>query len=100
VNELNSATRSGNENAPALAYQLIELAQSIGLLEQDPESFLQGDAKEGEISADQIEALIVDRKAARANKDFAESDRIRDELLAQGIVLKDTREGTSWFRES
>jgi len=100
VNELNSATRSGNENAPALAFQLTELAQSIGLLEQDPESFLQGDAKEGEISAEQIEALIVDRKAARANKDFAESDRIRDELLAQSIVLKDTREGTSWFRGS
>jgi len=100
VNELNSASRKNSADAPALAYQLLELAQSIGLLEQDPESFLQGEAKEGEISAEQIEALIVDRKAARANKDFAESDRIRDALLAQGIVLKDTREGTSWFRES
>ncbi|NQZ31071.1 MAG: cysteine--tRNA ligase [Oceanospirillaceae bacterium] len=100
VNDLNTASRQKDAATGALAHQLLALADSIGLLQQDPESFLQGDAKEGEISADVIEALIVDRKQARANKDFAESDRIRDALLAQGIVLKDTREGTSWFRES
>ena len=100
VNDLNTASRQKDPKTAALAQQLLTLADSIGLLQQDPESFLQGDAKEGEISAEQIEALIIDRKAARANKDFAESDRIRDALLAQGIVLKDTREGTSWFRES
>lgn len=100
VNDLNTASRQKDPKTAALAQQLLTLADSIGLLQQDPESFLQGDAKEGEISAEQIEALILDRKAARGNKDFAESDRIRDALLAQGIVLKDTREGTSWFRES
>ncbi|MEH6445404.1 MAG: cysteine--tRNA ligase [Oceanospirillaceae bacterium] len=100
VNELNTATRQKLATAPALAHQLITLAGSIGLLQQDPQAFLQGESKAGEITAAQIDALIADRKAARANKDFAESDRIRDELLSQGIVLKDTREGTSWFRES
>ena len=100
VNELNSASRQKLPTAPALAKQLLELANSIGLLQQDPEAFLQGEAKEGELSAQQIEAFVIERKAARANKDFAESDRIRDLLLEQGVVLKDTREGTSWFRES
>ncbi len=100
VNELNSASRQSPELAPALAYQLLSLAGSIGLLQQDPERFLQGEEKAGQISAEQIEDLIAQRKAARANKDFAESDRIRDLLLEQGVVLKDTREGTSWHRES
>ena len=100
VNELNSASRQKLPTAPALAKQLLELAGSIGLLQQDPVAFLQGEAKEGELSAQQIEAFIVERKQARANKDFAESDRIRDLLLEQGVILKDTREGTSWFRES
>jgi cysteinyl-tRNA synthetase len=100
VNELNSASRQQLDSAGPLAHQLLSLASSIGLLEQDPQQFLQGESKEGELSAEQIEAEIEKRKAARANKDFAMSDQIRDALLEQGIVLKDTREGTSWFRES
>ncbi len=99
VNELNTANRQKLATAPALAAQLLSLADSIGLLQQDPTEFLQGEAKEGEISPQQIEALIEERKVARSNKDFAESDRIRDALLQAGVVLKDTREGTSWFRE-
>ncbi len=99
VNELNTANRQKLATAPALAAQLLSLADSIGLLQQDPTEFLQGEAKEGEISPQQIEVLIEERKVARSNKDFAESDRIRDALLQAGVVLKDTREGTSWFRE-
>ena len=47
---------------------------------------------------DEINALIAQRQAARKNKDFAESDRIRDQLTAMGIVLEDTREGVRWHR--
>ena len=45
-----------------------------------------------------IEALIAERQAARKAKNFARADEIRDELLAKGIVLKDTREGVQWKR--
>ena len=46
--------------------------------------------------AKQIDGLISDRTAARARKDFKESDRIRDELAAMGVVIKDSKEGTTW----
>ena len=49
-----------------------------------------------EISAEEIEAKIAERTQARKNKDFALSDKIRDELAEQGIVLKDSKEGTTW----
>jgi len=47
---------------------------------------------------EQVETLIAARQAARKNKDFAESDRIRDQLTAMGIILEDTREGVRWHR--
>ncbi len=43
-----------------------------------------------------VDGLIADRTAARARKDFKESDRIRDELAAMGVVIKDSKEGTTW----
>jgi cysteinyl-tRNA synthetase len=48
------------------------------------------------VDARQIDGLIADRTAARARKDFKESDRIRDELAAMGVVIKDSKEGTTW----
>ncbi|HKS18037.1 MAG TPA: cysteine--tRNA ligase [Bradyrhizobium sp.] len=48
------------------------------------------------IDAKQVNALIADRTAARARKDFRESDRIRDELAAMGVVIKDSKDGTTW----
>jgi len=48
------------------------------------------------IDAKQVDALISDRTAARARKDFKESDRIRDQLAAMGVVIKDSKEGTTW----
>ena len=54
--------------------------------------------KKEESLDEEIEALIAERQEARKNKDFARADEIRDMLLAQGIVLKDTREGVKWTR--
>jgi len=55
------------------------------------------DRKEEELDAE-IEALIAARTAARQNKNWAEADRIRDELKAQGIEIVDTKGGASWKR--
>jgi cysteinyl-tRNA synthetase len=48
------------------------------------------------VDADRVNALISDRTAARARKDFRESDRIRDELAAMGVAIKDSKDGTTW----
>ena len=68
----------------------------LGLLEQAPETWFQGGADD---EADEIEALIEARNAARKSKDFAEADRIRDELKGRGVVLEDGPQGTTWRRE-
>lgn len=51
-----------------------------------------------EMLDEEIEALIEERQTARKNRDFARADQIREELLAKGIVLEDTREGVKWRR--
>ncbi|WP_299176325.1 cysteine--tRNA ligase [uncultured Neptuniibacter sp.] len=100
VNELNKASREGSESAGHLAAQLKRLGGILGLFQQDADAFLKGEDKEGELSSADIELLISQRAEAKKMRDFAESDRIRDELAEQGIILKDSREGTTWFRES
>jgi cysteinyl-tRNA synthetase len=52
--------------------------------------------QKSDIDSDRVNALISDRTAARARKDFGESDRIRDQLAAMGVVIKDSKEGTTW----
>lgn len=99
VTELNIASREGSEDAGKLAAQLKRLAGILGLLQQDPDAFLKGEDKEGELSSAEIEALIEQRAQAKKDRNFAEADRIRGELAEQGIILKDSREGTTWFRE-
>ncbi|MCL6262649.1 cysteine--tRNA ligase [Craterilacuibacter sp. RT1T] len=82
----------------ALARLMKDLAGLLGLLQREPAAFLQGGVAEGEIPAAEVEALIVARREARAAKNWAESDRIRDELTAKGIVLEDSAGTTTWRR--
>jgi cysteinyl-tRNA synthetase len=52
--------------------------------------------QKGDLDSNRVEKLIADRTVARARKDFKESDRIRDELAAMGVVIKDSKDGTTW----
>lgn len=80
-----------------LAGLLKNLGACLGLLQNDPAAFLQAGAGLDEAA---ITALIQQRAAAKAGKDFAEADRIRQHLLAQGIVLKDSPGETTWEVQS
>jgi cysteinyl-tRNA synthetase len=98
ANEVNR-TKSAGAGA-----QLKALGDVLGLLQRDPEKFLQGDVNvqltgvsaKGNVGS--IDALINERTAAKKARNFAEADRIRKELLDAGIVLEDSPVGTTWRR--
>lgn len=74
--------------SPVLATQLRSLAGVLGLLQREPQLFLQASPKSAEeLSVERIEALIADRVLAKREKNFAESDRIRSDLLAAGVEI-------------
>jgi len=91
----NEANKTGSAE---LAGCLKALGGTLGLLQDDPQHFLQSGGEEGSLSADEIEALIAQRKTARETKNWAESDRIRDLLAEHKILLKDGADGTTWTR--
>lgn len=85
-------------NDAQLAGCLKALGGIIGLLQRDPIEFLQGGAASDGLSNEEIEDLIARRKQARADKNWAESDRIRDLLNEHKIILEDNAGGTTWRR--
>jgi cysteinyl-tRNA synthetase len=99
ANSLNKAKAENNaEQATALASMLKYLGGVLGLLQDDAETFLKSGVVEGGLSDSDIETLIQQRLNARQDKDWAEADRVRDELQAQGILLEDGAGGTTWRR--
>ncbi|HEV7284204.1 MAG TPA: cysteine--tRNA ligase, partial [Kaistia sp.] len=92
--------KARDHEKPGLAAALRAAGGLLGLLDADPERWLRGEgnAAAGGPSPDEIEDLIVRRREARKAKDFAEADRIRDSLVAQGILLEDSPQGTTWRR--
>ena len=84
----NSNSDNSKEYIDTLMKKITTLTDILGLKTDKKEEMLDED----------IEALIAERQQARKDKNFARADEIRDELLAKGIVLKDTREGVRWSR--
>jgi cysteinyl-tRNA synthetase len=95
VREINRLRDSDLSAAAALAAQLRSLAEVLGVLQLSADEFLQAGA-DSRVDAQQVEALIAERIAARTAKNWAESDRVRDQLLAMGVVLEDGKGGTTW----
>ncbi|GAJ75888.1 LOW QUALITY PROTEIN: cysteinyl-tRNA synthetase [Vibrio sp. JCM 18905] len=96
--EVNRLKTENLEKASELGALMRELADVIGILHQDPEAFLKGDAGNDDEVAE-IEALIKLRNDSRAAKDWANADMARDKLTEMGIVLEDGPEGTTWRRK-
>ncbi|BCZ56433.1 cysteine--tRNA ligase [Serratia marcescens] len=85
--------------ANGMAAELRKLANVLGLLQQEPEQFLQGGAQVDDGEVAEIEALIKQRNEARAAKDWALADAARDRLNEMNIVLEDGPQGTTWRRK-
>ena len=97
--ELSALVKAANTAETAdekarLKGELLASGSLLGVMQSDPSAWLQGDRDDDA----EIDALVAARNAARANKDFAESDRIRDQLAARGITLEDGADGTKWRR--
>jgi cysteinyl-tRNA synthetase len=87
------AAELNRTKSPQVAGLLRALGATLGLLQGDPKAFLRAGTSLDEAT---IQQRIEERAAAKKAKNFAEADRIRSELLAQGIVLKDSPTGTTW----
>ena len=92
------ANEANRDNARDAAVLLKSLAAIMGLLQRKPTEFLQNTLVADGWTPERIEAQIAARAAAKKDKNYAEADRIRKELLAAGIVLEDSSLGTIWRR--
>lgn len=85
---LNTDDNSSKKYLETIKKEIVTLSDVLGLIVEKQEESVDAD----------IDKLIEDRQAARKNKDFAKADQIRDDLLKQGIILEDTKEGVKWKR--
>ncbi len=92
----NKATEAGDK--ATLKAQMLDAGELLGLIQQDPAAwFAQAPAAAaGAPSAEEIEAKLAQRQDARNSKQWAESDRIRDELKARGVLVEDGKDGQRW----
>jgi cysteinyl-tRNA synthetase len=90
---LRNKAAAGNESDRS---QFAASLRVLGFLSESAAEWKGRKQQASGVDAKQIDSLIADRTAARARKDFKESDRIRDQLAAMGVVIKDSKEGTTW----
>jgi cysteinyl-tRNA synthetase len=91
VKEINRQKSADMESASQLGALLVKLGGHLGLLQSQPQDFLRG-----EVNPQQVEQLIAAREQARADKDWARADQIRDQLSAMQVVVEDGADGSSW----
>jgi cysteinyl-tRNA synthetase len=97
--ETNRALDAQEWPAAALSYAVLrKLSDILAIVQHDVTQFLQADLHPQALSTDLIEAQIQARAAAKKEKNFAQADAIRQQLLAQGVILEDSRLGTTWRR--
>lgn len=100
VRDLNNASKTDPEQAKSLAALLKALGLILGILQENPAVFLQAGGSD-QISAERVEQLIAERIQAKKDKQYARADEIRKELLDAGILLEDSKDGTTqWRRDS
>ncbi|MDF1654598.1 MAG: cysteine--tRNA ligase [Coxiellaceae bacterium] len=96
---INRAREQKNDkHAVGLANQLKAMAKLLGLVQQPIEAFLQGDVDADEAAL--IEKLIAERQQARADKDWARADKVRDQLTEMSVVIEDGASGTIWRKDT
>jgi cysteinyl-tRNA synthetase len=88
------ANKAEPQDWPRIKGEMLAAGALLGLLQRDPEDWARGDASE----AKRIDDLVAARVAARKSKDFAEADRIRKELAAEGVEIMDGPQGSTWRR--
>ncbi len=98
VREINRLKLIDMAQASALGVSLKSLTDVLGLINRDVDAFFQGEGSDDEVA--EIEALIVERNRARAEKDWPAADAARDRLNALNVVLEDGEEGTTWRKKS
>ncbi len=100
VRDLNTAAKSDVNLAEKLAGELKAMAGILGILQYNPTEFLQSGSS-NQISAEAVEQLIAERIQAKKDKNYARADEIRKELVAAGVLIEDSKDGTTkWRRES
>ena len=101
IKALNSAVKEENAEQSAIYYSTLRhLTHILGLVQHNVDDFLKSDIGQEALglTEEQIADFIQQRVDAKKGKDFAKADEIRQSLLAQGVVLEDTRQGTTWRR--
>ncbi|MBK0096216.1 cysteine--tRNA ligase [Erwinia sp. S63] len=96
VNRLKTEDKAASD---ALAAKLRQLANVLGILQQDPEQFLQSSAQVNDDEVAEIEHWVKARSDARAAKDWAQADVARDKLNELGVIVEDGPQGSSWRRK-
>ena len=97
--EINRLEDKSSARATCLARTLVQLGDVLGIMQAAPAEFLHASAGNGAIAPEEITRLIEQRAQAKAEKNYAEADRIRDHLSEQGIILEDGPGGTTWRRK-